>query len=132
MSSRFDERTRKVTPSITRRTALKRVGLGLVGIALARPGASAWARHSDFVPAVVIGSGFGGAVAALRLGQAGIDTVVLERGRRYAVTAVRLGDDGEIVGSPGASFASTYSSPPVPSAQRACLSARGPRARFRR
>jgi len=40
-------------------------------------------RHTDFVPAIVIGSGFGGAVAALRLGQAGIDTVVIERGRRW-------------------------------------------------
>jgi cholesterol oxidase len=45
----------------------------------------AWARRSDFVPAVVIGSGFGGAVAALRLGQEGIDTVVLERGRRWPI-----------------------------------------------
>jgi cholesterol oxidase len=39
-----------------------------------------------FVEAVVIGSGFGGAVAALRLGQQGIETVVLERGRRWRIT----------------------------------------------
>lgn len=41
----------------------------------------------EYVKAVVIGSGFGGAVAALRLGQAGIDTVILERGRRWPITA---------------------------------------------
>jgi len=35
--------------------------------------------------AIVIGSGFGGAIAALRLGQAGISTVVLERGRRWDI-----------------------------------------------
>ncbi|WP_075214091.1 GMC oxidoreductase [Mongoliimonas terrestris] len=36
--------------------------------------------------AIVIGSGFGGAVAALRLGEAGIRTLVLERGRRWDIT----------------------------------------------
>lgn len=38
------------------------------------------------VRAIVIGSGFGGAVAALRLGEAGLDTIVLERGRRWTIT----------------------------------------------
>src|SRR5947209_5960989 len=47
----------------------------------------AWAQDSDFVSAIVIGSGFGGAVAALRLGQAGISTLVLERGRRWDIRA---------------------------------------------
>ncbi len=36
------------------------------------------------VDCVVIGSGFGGAVTALRLTEAGLKVVVLERGRRYA------------------------------------------------
>jgi cholesterol oxidase len=34
--------------------------------------------------AIVIGSGFGGSIAALRLAQAGKSVLVLERGRRYA------------------------------------------------
>ncbi|MCD0451921.1 GMC family oxidoreductase [Actinocorallia sp. API 0066] len=38
----------------------------------------------ETVDAVVIGSGFGGSVAALRLAEAGQTTVVLERGRPYA------------------------------------------------
>ncbi|GAB1544336.1 GMC oxidoreductase [Scytonema sp. NUACC21] len=45
--------------------------------------------NDRFVTAVIIGSGFGGAVAALRLGQAGIDTVVLERGRRWPITSAQ-------------------------------------------
>lgn len=35
---------------------------------------------------IIIGAGFGGAVAALRLGQAGVKTTLLERGRRWDIT----------------------------------------------
>ncbi len=38
------------------------------------------------VEAIVIGSGYGGAVAALRLGQAKVETLVLERGRRWDIS----------------------------------------------
>lgn len=40
---------------------------------------------SSGTTAIVIGSGFGGAVAALRLGQAGIRTRILERGQRWTI-----------------------------------------------
>lgn len=40
-------------------------------------------EHSD---AIVIGSGFGGAIAALRLGEHGVQTLVLERGRHWPIT----------------------------------------------
>ncbi|MEH2181620.1 GMC oxidoreductase [Nostoc sp.] len=43
----------------------------------------------ESVEAIVVGSGFGGAVAALRLGKAGIKTLVLERGRRWPITSAQ-------------------------------------------
>ncbi|WP_055535607.1 GMC oxidoreductase [Streptomyces graminilatus] len=46
----------------------------------------------EAAPAIVIGSGYGGAVAALRLGQAGIRTVVIEMGRLWNTA----GSDGKI------------------------------------
>lgn len=41
---------------------------------------------NEYIEALVIGSGFGGGVASLRLGEAGIETIVLERGRRWTIT----------------------------------------------
>ncbi len=74
--------TKPHVAAVSRRQFLRNsmaVAAGTFGAA-----ATAWA-HDEFVPAIVIGSGFGGAVAALRLGQAGIDTLVLERGRRWPI-----------------------------------------------
>ena len=48
--------------------------------ALATP-SPALSKHS--YEAIVVGSGFGGAVAACRLAQAGVDVAILERGRRF-------------------------------------------------
>jgi cholesterol oxidase len=39
--------------------------------------------HKDSYEAIVVGSGFGGAVATCRLAQAGLDVALIERGRRF-------------------------------------------------
>ncbi|HCT81658.1 MAG TPA: cholesterol oxidase [Micromonosporaceae bacterium] len=53
--------------------------------------------------AIVIGSGFGGAVAAYRLGQAGVQTTVLERGSegRAGVIATHRGDGINVLSGVG-------------------------------
>jgi cholesterol oxidase len=81
--SNFEQNMRN--KNLSRRKFLRGGLLASAGLSVLGTGRGAWARQSDFVTAVVIGSGFGGAVAALRLGQAGIDTVVLERGRRWPI-----------------------------------------------
>jgi len=58
---------------LSRRQFLRGGLAAAAGAAITGAAPRAWARHSDFVSAVVIGSGFGGAVAALRLGQAGVE-----------------------------------------------------------
>ncbi|MBE7195896.1 MAG: NAD(P)-binding protein, partial [Gordonia polyisoprenivorans] len=74
---------------------LRGAGAGALGAAVLGPaglgspsGTPASAAPGAPAPgatAIVIGSGFGGAVAALRLGEAGITTTVFERGRRWPI-----------------------------------------------
>lgn len=72
--------------TVSRRALLRTAALGAASGALA-PGASSGAVVPALAgkTAIVVGSGFGGAVAAYRLGRAGVVTTVLERGRRWDV-----------------------------------------------
>ncbi|WP_287384545.1 GMC oxidoreductase [Gordonia sp. (in: high G+C Gram-positive bacteria)] len=74
-----------VTPVSRRRVLQATAGLGALG-ALGATRTSAFAAPDEQGrTAAVIGTGFGGSVAALRLGQAGFRTTVFERGRRWAI-----------------------------------------------
>jgi cholesterol oxidase len=75
-----------VSKKISRRRFAKTTLAAAAGVGLL--GTRAFANNAPkTVEAVVIGSGFGGAVASLRLARRGIETVVLERGRRWKITA---------------------------------------------
>lgn len=83
---------------ITRRRFLFVTGFTMGAICASRWTAAAAASprralaDGDRVPALVIGSGYGGAVAALRLTRAGIDTHIVEMGRAWTTP----GSDGKI------------------------------------
>ncbi|WP_229859915.1 GMC family oxidoreductase N-terminal domain-containing protein [Streptomyces poonensis] len=63
---------------------------GLADTAAAQGGGrSAGDSRRGHFRAIVIGSGSGGSVAALRLGRVGVDTLVLERGREWPVAPER-------------------------------------------
>lgn len=73
-------------PQISRRSLL--AGAAATGLAATLP-RTAFARSVPTRelrrPVVVLGTGFGGSVTALRLAQAGVNVTMLERGRRWAV-----------------------------------------------
>ena len=75
-----------LTKHYGRRRFLQTSALFAAGVAAAAANPLRARAKDETVEAVIIGSGYGGAAAALRLGQAGINTVVVERGRRWPIT----------------------------------------------
>jgi cholesterol oxidase len=71
---------------ISRRTFLGAAALGAGSLGAAACGRTGPRESKDDTPhydAIVIGSGYGGGVTALRLGEAGISTLILEKGRLW-------------------------------------------------
>jgi cholesterol oxidase len=90
-----------MTTTLTRRQILgaaalqAAAALGITRIGLSTATAATPAAAADYTPAIVIGSGYGAAVAALRLGAAGVQTLVLEMGQLWNTP----GSDGKIFNS---------------------------------
>ncbi len=77
-------------PHLSRRRLLGIAALGAAALtgtttitAAPRAAARTGRAGRSFAPAVVIGTGYGAAVAALRLGEAGVETLMLEMGRQW-------------------------------------------------
>ncbi|MFJ9346347.1 GMC oxidoreductase [Streptomyces sp. NPDC101237] len=83
---------------LTRRHILGMIALqtaaaaGLTRVQLQSAQAAEEAPAVDNAPAIVVGSGYGGAVAALRLGQAGVRTLMIEMGQLWNTA----GSDGKV------------------------------------
>ncbi len=74
------------TARLSRRTLLGGAAAGTVALAAGWPtsaGAASIPSRSERRRIVVLGTGFGGSVTALRLAEAGINVTMIERGRRW-------------------------------------------------
>lgn len=59
-------------------------GLAVAGVALGNVlGNGDRSPARDYYPAIVVGSGYGGGVSALRLAESGVETLILEKGRLW-------------------------------------------------
>lgn len=67
-----------------RRSFLRKGALGLAGLHLVGCGEDT-VPPTELTHPLIVGSGFGGSIAALRLAEAGIGATVLERGRRWEI-----------------------------------------------
>ncbi len=75
--------------NFSRRNFIKTTALASAGLILAtgcKDKNDPYKRFDNYSEALIIGTGFGGAVTALRLGQAGVQTTMLERGQRWVLT----------------------------------------------
>ncbi len=79
---------RELLATLGRRRFLEAGGAAALGLWLGACGGTS-ATTIEESGALIIGSGFGGSVAALRLAQAGVPSLVLERGRRWDITSQR-------------------------------------------
>ncbi|WP_374422779.1 GMC oxidoreductase [Chromobacterium sp.] len=95
-----DDKLASLNPSLNRRQLLLGAGAGTASLLLPSPASASIlmeakykllvpeifkpvSRPPGYTPNLVIGSGFGGAISALRLAQAGQQVTVLERGHRW-------------------------------------------------
>lgn len=87
------------------------------GLAATSPSANAFlfttTKPARTIKAVVIGTGFGGAVAGLRLGQAGVKTLMIERGQWWRTQANFNVFSANLPADHRSSWFKTLSSPPV-------------------
>ncbi|MEH6377937.1 GMC oxidoreductase [Streptomyces sp. KLMMK] len=101
MSKRPDHATGAGSAPLSRRRLLGLAAFGAASLAGAttitaatgpRASAAGPVASGTFVPAVVVGTGYGAAVTALRLGEAGVGTLMLEMGQLWN----RPGPDGKV------------------------------------